>query len=145
LEPDERGVWYDLLNFAALSAVPGHICDKDNRPYPNAFIANRLNIPLALLESSLEKCKEEGRVRIDDKGIHITNWDKYQSEYERQKPYREAKKPDAPQISAAVLSKEARQAISDNALSPEEFEVLPKERRRYAINHRSLNPELYEE
>lgn len=92
LEPDERGVWYDLLNFAAICIVPGIISDKDNRPYPHSFIANRLNINVELLEKTLAKCEEEGRINEDDNGIHITNWKDYQSEYERQKPYRETKK-----------------------------------------------------
>lgn len=92
LEPDERGVWYDLLNFAAICALPGTISDKDARPYPHSFIANRLNIDIELLERTLTKCEEEGRINENDNGIHITNWKDYQSEYERQKPYREAKK-----------------------------------------------------
>lgn len=92
LEPDERGVWYDLLNFSAICAIPGTIADKDGRPYPHSFIANRLNISLELLELTLRKCKEEGRIREEDGGvIEITNWHAYQSEYQRQKPYREKK------------------------------------------------------
>ncbi|KKL64536.1 hypothetical protein LCGC14_2164000 [marine sediment metagenome] len=89
LEPDERGVWYDLLNFSAICATPGQISDKDDRPYPHSFIANRLNIPLELLESTLKKCSKEGRTVEDGTGIHITNWTDYQSEYQRQKPYRQ--------------------------------------------------------
>ena len=95
LEPDERGVWYDLLNFAAISVQePGTIADKDGRPYPHSFIANRLNISLELLERALNKCAEEGRVQEDASGIRITNWKAYQSEYERQKPYRKQKEDD---------------------------------------------------
>lgn len=93
LEPDERGVWYDLLNFAALSVMkPGVIADKDGRPYPHQFIASRLNIPVELLERTLIKCKEEGRISEDENGIHITNWQVYQSEYQRQRPYRMKKR-----------------------------------------------------
>jgi len=92
LESDERGVWYDLLNFAAICAIPGIISDKDNRPYPHTFIANRLNIDVDLLERTLTKCIDEGRIDENDNGIHITNWKDYQSEYARQKPYREVKR-----------------------------------------------------
>jgi len=92
LEPDERGVWYDLLNFSAICAEPGTIADKDGRPYPRSFIANRLNIELELLEAALAKCIEEGRIKEINGGvIRITNWGAYQSEYQRQKPYREKK------------------------------------------------------
>jgi hypothetical protein len=92
LEPDERGVWYDLLNFSALCSTPGTISDNDSRPYPNEYIANRLNIPLDLLMRTLAKCVAEGRVQENGTGLHITNWSAYQSEYQRQKPYRDKKK-----------------------------------------------------
>ncbi len=95
LEADERGVWYDLLNFAALCSTPGVISDSDNHPYPHSFIANRLNITGELLERTIQKCKKETRLSENDTGIHITNWEAYQSEYQRQKPYREKKKRDA--------------------------------------------------
>ncbi|MBA7562503.1 hypothetical protein ES708_04155 [subsurface metagenome] len=91
LEADERGVWYDLLNFSALCAEPGIIADKDGRPYPHSFVANRLNITVELLERALAKCIEEGRVEENASGIHVVHWSAYQSEYDRQKPYR--KKP----------------------------------------------------
>ncbi len=92
LEPAERSVWYDLLNFSAICATPGIIADKDGRPYPKSFIANRLNIDLNLLEQSLKKCIDEGRIsEVNDGVLEITHWGSYQSEYQRQKPYREKK------------------------------------------------------
>ena len=88
LDAAGRGTWYDLLALARICGQDGSICDRDHRPYPHDYIANRLNIPLDLLESTLANCKTEGRITVDDTGIHITNWKVYQSEYERQKPYR---------------------------------------------------------
>ena len=90
LEPDERSVWYDLLNFAALCSDDGSIADRDDRPYPHSFIASRLYISVELLERSLLKCIEESRLTEDTKGIHITNWKYYQSDYDRQKDYQQA-------------------------------------------------------
>jgi len=92
LDSAERGVWYDLLMFAGICDRPGIISDKDSRPYPHSFIANRLNIPIELFEETLAKCCEEGRTSENSDGIHIVNWSSYQSEYQRQKPYREEKK-----------------------------------------------------
>lgn len=89
LEADERGVWYDLLNFSAICRDGGIISDRDGRPFPHSFIANRLNIPVGLLEKTLKKCEKEGRITEDDSGIHINNWKYYQSEYDRQKQYRQ--------------------------------------------------------
>ena len=89
LEPDERGVWYDLLLFSTICIIPGTIADEDNHPYPHSFIANRLNIPLELLERTLKKCIDQGRLQENENGIHVTNWALHPSEYERQKPYRQ--------------------------------------------------------
>jgi hypothetical protein len=89
LTPAERSVWVDLLCLAGLSPTAGSICDSDNRAYPHSFIANRFNIRTTLLEDTLNKCKEEGRIKEDSGGIHIINWGSYQSEYQRQKPYRD--------------------------------------------------------
>lgn len=101
LEPDERGTWYDLLNFAAICSSAGIIADSDQRPYPHSFVANRLNIPQELLERTLTKCIEEGRIIENGAGIHISNWTTYQSEYDRQKQYRKSKKmPDEKQAAA---------------------------------------------
>ena len=89
LSSAERGVWYDLLNFANLCDEPGKIADNDGRGYPIDYVANRLNIDLALLEKTIEKCKAEGRIEINGSGaIQIVNWKAYQSEYQRQKVYR---------------------------------------------------------
>ena len=87
--PAERGVWYDLIMLAGRCRVPGTISANENTAYPHSYIAGLLNIDLKLLEKTLEKCKKSGRVTEDERGIHLLNWDHYQSEYERQKPYRQ--------------------------------------------------------
>jgi len=97
LESDERGVWYDILNFAAICSTPGLIADKDDRPFPHSFVANRLNIPLELFERTLKKCNEEGRTKEDGNGIRVVNWKSYQSEYQRQKPYRQGADDEKPE------------------------------------------------
>ena len=121
LEADERGVWYDLLNFSAICATPGTISDKDGRPFPHTFIANRLNILIDLLESTLQKCIEEGRISENGQGIHITNWAAYQSEYERQKPYRQAKKGDIEPLQQGMVTK--KQAAAGYRLGPDGWPV----------------------
>src|SRR3990167_9853588 len=69
LQPDERSVWYDLLNFAAICNNDGVISDRDKRAFPVEFVANRLNIGKELLERALKKSVEEGRITIDEQGI----------------------------------------------------------------------------
>jgi len=89
LTPDERGVWYDLLCLSAMSSLPGIIADRDGRALPHDFIASQLFVPLEMLERTLSKCIDEGRITEDDGGIHINNWSYYQSEYERVKGYQQ--------------------------------------------------------
>jgi hypothetical protein len=88
LSIEEQMVWVKLLAFAGDIGREGQISDNDGRPLPPAFVAHQLQVSEELLKSTLEKCKEEGRITEDAYGIHITNWKVYQSEYERQRPYR---------------------------------------------------------
>ena len=89
--PAERSVWYDLLALAGESRKDGTIAANNEVPYPHEWIAGTLNIPIKLLESVLIKCKQTDRILEDNHGIHLNNWAKYQSEYDRQRPYRKAK------------------------------------------------------
>ena len=88
LEADERGVWADLIALAGQCLSGGKICDHDGKAYPRQFIANQLNISPELLEQTLTKCKQEGRIQEVKGVITIIHWSDYQSEYERQKKYR---------------------------------------------------------
>ena len=94
--PAERGVWYDLLVLAGNCRLEGVIAAGPSKPYPHTWIAGTLNIPLNLLETTLRKCQDSERINDNSDGIHILNWSKYQSEYDRQKPYRKEKKDKAP-------------------------------------------------
>jgi len=88
LTPEERSVWDELLCLAGLCGLDGLIADRDRRSLPHSYIAHELHISGKLLERTLTKCFEEGRLTEDEEGIHITNWRLYQSDYDRQKPYR---------------------------------------------------------
>jgi hypothetical protein len=89
LSEAEQSVWVKLLCLAGLCGNEGVIADHDLRPFPHDFIIHELHTTEATFESTIKKCKEEGRVSEDGRGIVITNWTKYQSEYDRQKPYRQ--------------------------------------------------------
>lgn len=91
LTPEERGVWADLIALAGECGRDGAICDNDDKPYPRDFIAGQLNIPVELLDHTIAKCKHDGRIENRDDIITLSNWKHYQSEYQRQKPYRQRK------------------------------------------------------
>lgn len=90
LTEPEQSVWDKILCLAGLSRCEGLISDNDMRAYPHSFIIHELHTTEKIFESLLAKCKKEGRLAEDDAGIHIVNWPRYQSEYQRQKPYRQS-------------------------------------------------------
>lgn len=85
----EQGCWNKLLCQAGLCGMEGVIADHDGRPWPHSHIIQEIHASPEVFESTLKKCIQEGRIiEKNGQGIMITNWKKYQSEYERQKPYR---------------------------------------------------------
>jgi len=84
----EQSIWDKLLCLAGLCGNDGIIADHDLRAYPREFIIHELHAELGVFESTMTKCIQEGRITEDAQGIRITNWHKYQSEYDRQKRYR---------------------------------------------------------
>jgi len=82
------------------------------RPYPHDHIAREINTRLELFESTLAKCINEGRITEDGQGIKITNWVKYQSEYERQKPYRQRRRAEYTPEENAARERENNERIA---------------------------------
>ncbi len=91
---EEQAIWFKLIMYSAVcGGEPGFICDNDGQAMPKEYIAQELHCPPKILETTLEKCTEEGRIKVNSSGIEIINFNAYQfTEYDRQKPYREAKK-----------------------------------------------------
>ncbi|KKK81246.1 hypothetical protein LCGC14_2815410 [marine sediment metagenome] len=92
---DGQAIWVKMI---ALSEVcggrPGYIEDNNESGLPHEYIAQELHCKVELLDTVLEKMTQDGAVNVNGSGsIHLVNFHHYQfSEYDRQKPYREAKK-----------------------------------------------------
>lgn len=86
LTAEQRAVWIDLLAKASKDNIPGQIVY-----YSLEQLAQQFNINLGLLESTIKRCVEKKKIKLFPKKekILILNWKLYQSEYERQKPYRQ--------------------------------------------------------
>ena len=90
-----QAVWLKMI---ALSEIcggrAGFIEDNNEKGLPHEYISQELHCPVELFELVLEKMKEDGAVKINGTGsIQLVNFEHYQfSEYDRQKPYRQAKK-----------------------------------------------------
>lgn len=127
--PQERSVWYDFLLLAGRNRPPGCISANETTALPPKRLASILNIPISLLASSTKKFEDSGRIMIDEPGvIHITNWEKYQyTDYDRQKPYRQAKKPENIKEHEEEL---ARQKAHQEAVSKMTSEELQADAKR---------------
>ena len=85
LSPPERGVFIDLLVLGAKDN--GFIRANETTPFLQVQLAGLLNIPIELLQSTIAKCIEYGKISEPSMGIYqICNWDKYQftDRYKRQ-------------------------------------------------------------
>ena len=90
LSLEQRSVWIDVLARASLNDPPGEFCY-----YSLEQLAIQFQVPLELLKIALKRFIEVEKIAHNEKKkfIKILNWTKYQSEYERQKPYRKGKFP----------------------------------------------------
>jgi hypothetical protein len=90
LDPAERWVWIGLLVLAGDSQWDGVIKATVTLGYSDDQISDLLNIDVPTWRSAKRKMIKAEKITIDDHGIiSIVNWEKYQSEYDRQKKYRE--------------------------------------------------------
>ena len=138
LSEAEQAVWMKLLAFAGIINRDGEISDNDGRAFPREFIAQEIHTTTKNLDSTLEKCIDEGRITEDKQVLYITNWKAYQSEYNRQKPYREARK--TPMQEASDKAGQDRQAQLDNRLPGDEFKKLSQKRQKEADRWRKDHP-----
>ena len=93
LNPAQRSIYTDFLDMAKLCRPVGTICPEPGKPYTNEWLASLLNVPTELLIETIDLLVAKKKIENNGTGIKILGWEKlYQSEYERQKPYRGAKK-----------------------------------------------------
>lgn len=95
LELDEQAVWFKTIAFAEVCGGPsGFIQDNEGNGLPHEYIAHELHCPVEVFESMLDKMSKDNAVRVNGTGaIELVNFLTYQfTEYDRQKPYRDAKK-----------------------------------------------------
>lgn len=94
--PEIRSVWIDLLVLAGSGQYgdTGQVRLTNGVGFSDRQVAEILNIPLRLWRRAKVRFVETDRIEVTTRGaIHIVNWSKYQSEYERQKPYRDRQSP----------------------------------------------------
>ena len=94
MELSEQVVFLKLVLMADdYGPVPGLISDNDFRPMPHEYLAHQAHCPLEVLEATIKKSIEDDSIYENSHGIFFTHFDDYQfTAYDRQKPYRQAKK-----------------------------------------------------
>lgn len=96
--PEIRGVWIDILALATSGQYgdTGEIKLQNGVGLSDRQICDILAIKPSLWRKAKACLLETDRIEISQRGaISIVNWRKYQSEYNRQKPYRQAKMADS--------------------------------------------------
>ena len=94
----EFSVWIELLCLACDSSEDGLVMARDGEGYKPQELALKLKAPVSVVKSALEKLAlPSGKDNIpkitilEDNIIKINKWHIYQSDYARQKPYRDNK------------------------------------------------------
>ena len=90
----EQAIFIKLICLAAEYSDDGSIVDGEGQTIPHSFLAHRINADIDIFEVALKKCIATNRISENSTGLHIVKWKEYQSEYLRQKPYRDKKRTD---------------------------------------------------
>jgi len=87
LTPEERSVWIDFLALATIHNPPGEFTFFNFQQ-----LSNQCNVSANLVEKCIKTFEKFDKIEVVDNVISIKNWKKYQSEYQRQKPYRQGER-----------------------------------------------------
>jgi len=89
LNEQERWAWIGFLLLCGDSAFEGTIAITETLGYTDGQLASLIDLPLDVLKIAKKKMVVHDKIRVGENNvIEIVNWNKYQSEYSRQKPYR---------------------------------------------------------
>jgi hypothetical protein len=94
---EERALWTDLLAMAALSPEDGVVCESKRNGYSVPRLAAILNFSPAFLTETIEKLSGNRLKMITvlkRNRIKIRNWRRFQSDYCRQRSYRQKLQPE---------------------------------------------------
>ena len=92
LSPVERWVWIGFLCLAGDNAFDGKICIAQDMGYTDEQLAKLLDTDLKTLVGAKKKMVKFNKISVDKNNvIEVVSWNTYQSEYQRQRDYRQEK------------------------------------------------------
>lgn len=83
LELPEQAIWYKFLALAGDSPEPGKIEVAPGVPYTPEQLSQIVGAPINVLKTALKKMVEVEKISINSEVITITNWDRYQAEFDK--------------------------------------------------------------
>ena len=91
---EEQAIWVKMIAYSEVCGGPsGYIQDNDDHGLPMEFLAHELHCPIEALQMTIDKMADNNSIEKNGSGIiRLIHFDDYQfTEYDRQKPYRQAK------------------------------------------------------
>lgn len=89
LDLAEQAIWFKFLALAGDSPEPGQICVAPGIPFTEEQLVAILGAPIPTLRGAIEKMVKFEKIIINDGIIHIVNWLKYQTTFDRDEYMRE--------------------------------------------------------
>ena len=85
----EQSVWFKPFALGGDSPAAGKICVAKDIPYTDDQLSKLFNVDIETLIGAEEELLATERIHYSNDVICITNWEKYQGEYERLRKWRE--------------------------------------------------------
>lgn len=95
LSLEEQAVWFKLIMYSEIcGGPPGFVQSNEGNGMPFVYLASELHCPIRVFESMVEKMTKDKAIKVNGTGvIELVNFSTFQfTEYDRQRPYRQAKK-----------------------------------------------------
>jgi hypothetical protein len=130
LSERQRAIWIDLIAMAGKSRFPGIVAsgryDDGFRGYPISYLAGSLVYTENDFREALNTCAKYGKIKMETKNhdgtenvvIFINNWEKYQSEYLRQRKYDEDETKNNGAGAEKINSQQSTEFIGENLQLP---------------------------
>jgi len=137
-DPAERFIWFGFLLLAGDSPFEGKIALTESMGYTDEQLAALLRCDKKTIKKAKEIMVKYDKIKIlENNVVQIVNWKKYQSEYDRQKQYRD---PDATKVTSKVTSKSYKQKLQAKVTSKGDKQKEKEKEKEKENNNKDKKP-----